>query len=331
MHTPKHRRMGDLKAFAGGCDLNMKRLVFLLAGIFCAADVIYVQGQGVNLPPIQPVFEYPLRDPSICAGPDGYYYLTGTTGYPTWWKTNDGIRVWKSKDLKEWTPLGLVWSFAKDGSWQKAIRKGRRAIWAPEIHYLKGTFWLPYSVNYAKGGTGLLKSTTGRAEGPYMDVKPDGPLTPRIDASLFQDDDGSVYFVFQNGMVARMKDDLSGLAEEPRLLVPANHKEVGFEGAFLFKTAGKYHLIAAEFNPIPGDSSNRSTYDCMAASSDNVYGPYSNRHLAIPHAGHNMIFRDRTGLWWSTIFGHDSLAPLHERFGLLRIEFDDNARIKPKL
>ncbi len=32
---------------------------------------------------LQPLFDYPLRDPSICLAPDGFYYLTGTTGYPT--------------------------------------------------------------------------------------------------------------------------------------------------------------------------------------------------------------------------------------------------------
>ena len=41
-------------------------------------------------------------------------------------------------------------------------------------------------------------------------------LTGNIDASLFQDDDGSVHFVWQNGRIARMKDDMSDLAEEHR-------------------------------------------------------------------------------------------------------------------
>lgn len=99
------------------------------------------------LPPLQPLFDYPVRDTCICLGPDGWYYLTGTTGHPTWWQTNEGIRVWKSKDLQTWKPLGLVWSIEKNGTWQKKVVKGRRAIWAPEIHYLKGTFWLAYCVN----------------------------------------------------------------------------------------------------------------------------------------------------------------------------------------
>ena len=94
---------------------------------------------------------------------------------------------------------------------------------------MKGTFWLTYSMNY--GGCGLLKSSTGKAEGPYEDVKTDGPLTGEIDASLFQDDDGTVYWVYQNGKIAKMNHDLSGLVEEPRLLKPSNGRQVGFEGA----------------------------------------------------------------------------------------------------
>lgn len=224
---------------------------------------------------ITPLFDQPLRDTSICLAADDWYYLTGTAGTPNFFFENDGIYLWKSKDLETWLPLGKVWDIERDGTWQKAytvlewykknkgiVRKGR-AVWAPEIHYLKGTFWLTLCMNY--GGTGLLKSATGKAEGPYEDM---GQMTdtPEIDASLFEDDDGTVYWVYQNGKIARMKDGLSGLAEEPRLLQPLvidfsksgytraenfatnfnpdGRPQVGFEGAFLFKHNGKYHLAS---------------------------------------------------------------------------------------
>ena len=93
-----------------------------------------------------------------------------------------------------------------------------------------------------KGGTGLLKSTSGKAEGPYVDVHPKGPLTDEIDASLFVDDDGKVYFVYQNGKIARLNEEMNELAEKPRLLKPANNDQVGFEGAFMTKIDGKYVL-----------------------------------------------------------------------------------------
>ena len=96
-----------------------------------------------KLPPIKPLFDFPVRDTSVCLGGDGNYYLTGTTGHPTWWKTNDGIRVWKSPDLKKWELLGLVWKI-DDGTWQKEKRGEHRAVWAPDIHFINGTYWITY-------------------------------------------------------------------------------------------------------------------------------------------------------------------------------------------
>ena len=233
--------------------------------------------------------------------------------------------MWRSADLTNWAPLGLVWSFEKDATWQKPVKAGHRAIWAPEVHFIKGTFWLAYCVNWPGGGTGLLRSSSGKAEGPYADVKPDGPITSEIDASLFQDDDGKVYFVFQDGKIARMKDDMTGLAEQPRRLKPANFKHVGFEGAFLTKMNGRYTLVCAEFNQRDGVS----TYDCMAASADSLYGPYGDRYLALATAGHNMLFRDKQGQWWATYFGNDAQSPWRERPGVLPIQLDASGRVVP--
>lgn len=316
----------------------MKRLItcsiggWLLAMLVIAAPCRADEDQKMpKLPKIEPLFDTPLRDTSVCLGPDSAYYLTGTTGdTKTWWETNDGgIRVWKSKDLKKWEALGEVWCFAKNTTWQKASKdeKGniRHALWAPEIHYLKNTFWIAYCINY--GGTGILKSISGKAEGPYVDVKPDGPLTGQIDASLFCNDDGKAYFLWQNGMIARLKDDMTGLAEEPRLLKPANAEQVGFEGAFIAKINGRYRLICADFNR---HENGPNTYDCMAAESEKIYGPYGDRYLAIPHGGHNMLFKDQKGEWWSTFFGSDPTAPFRERPGILRIDFDAKGRIRPK-
>jgi xylan 1,4-beta-xylosidase len=281
------------------------------------AEIAAIQ-RIIGVPRLEPLFDYPVRDTVVCLV-DGVYYLTGTTGHPTWWQTNEGIRIWKSADMKNWQPLGLVWTFEKDGTWQKKIVDGKRAIWAPELHHFNGTYWLAYCVNY--GGTGVLKSTSGKAEGPYVDVKPDGPLTGEIDASLFRDDDGKVYFVHQNGKIARMKDDMSGLAEEPRLLKPANAKHVGFEGAFVFKANERYYLSCAEFAG--------GEYHCMVASSDNLYGPYGNRYLAVRHGGHNMFFKDKQGKWWSTFFGNDKYAPFRERPGIMRVEITREGNVLP--
>lgn len=282
------------------------------------------------MPAMKPLFDYPMRDTAMCVGPDKMYYLIGTTGHPTWWTSNDGLRIWKSKDLKTWDAMGLVWSYEKDATWQKTkvgpngTKVADSAVWAPEMHYFKKTYWIAYCVSYK--GTGILKSVSGKPEGPYVDVKKDGPLTGDIDASLFADDDGAVYFIWQNGQIARMKDDMSGFAEPPRHMKTVHGATVGFEGAFVTKINGRYHLIGAEFNNWEDKT---RTYDCVAASAENIYGPYCDRYLAIPSGGHNMLFKDLSGNWWSTYFGNDDQAIFRERAGILRITIDKDNRIWP--
>ena len=274
-----------------------------------------------QMPTMRPLdgVDTPLRDTSVCLGPDGVYYLTGTTGAPTWWTTNDGIRVWKSTDLKTWEPLGMVWSLEKDATWQKRFDgAGRRAVWAPEISYINGDWWIAYSMNYDTAGTGLLKSTSGKPEGPYADVKPDGPITSGIDSSLFQDDDGTVYFVWQDGRIAKMNKAMTDIEGPTYLLWPTNYIHVGFEAAQVFKADGKYYLSCAEFT---GGQDNR--YDGMLASSDKLLGPYGPRYIASKSGGHNTYFKDKDGDWWSTFFGNDKAAPFRERAALLRMKFGD--------
>ena len=182
------------------------------------------------LPALQPLFDYPLRDTSICVGGDGLYYLTGTTGAPDWWAVTGDIQVWKSSDLATWTPVvehprrrSVVWNIDREGTWEKPIplRDGApfRPLWAPEITYLKGTYWIAYSIPLGVGG-GLLKSTTGKPEGPYESVWKERPLVHAIDLALFEDDDGKVYLIWADGQIAQLNDDLTAFAEKPWKLKP---------------------------------------------------------------------------------------------------------------
>ena len=292
---------------------------------------------------LRKLMDTPLRDPSICHGPDGTWYLTGTV--EPFWGFNQGIKLWKSPDLTNWTAMGFVWKYG-DSPWHKKFLAAKKPLWAPEVHYLKGTFWLTYSMPGWDGtaktsGSGLLKSTTGKPEGPYTDMQPAERLGDEIDASLFEDD-GAVYFLWHSGKIARLKPDMSGLAEPYRWLKtttsdpnPKHHSSlcagifgkasfdhVGYEGMFLFKREGCYYLSCSEnFD---------GRYSCTIATSTNLFGPYGERCEAIPHAGHNTFFQDARGQWWSTFFGSDDTAPWQERPGVLPIEFDAHGQVRPK-
>lgn len=297
-----------------------------------------------KLPGLRLILDVPLRDTSICRAPDGMWYLTGTV--PPFWDYNEGIKVWKSKDLKNWEALGFVWKYGQS-AWHKKYFDVKKPLWAPEIHHLKGTFWLTYSLPGWDGtgktsGCGLLKSTSGKAEGPYIDMHPDERLGDEIDASLFQDDDGKVYFLWHCGKIALMKEDMSGFAEPYHWLKtttsdpnPKHHSglcagifgkdsfdHVGYEGASMFKVNGRYYLSCAEnFD---------GRYSCTISTSTNVYGPYGERYEALPHAGHNVFFKGDQGQWWSTYFGSDGGAPWQEKPGILPVDFDKNGKVTVK-
>lgn len=291
------------------------------------------------LPPIKPILDLHIRDTVICLGGDGNYYMTGSTGDDIW-VFNDGVELWRSPDLQSWTYLGLVWDVHKDGTWEKEPRdlhgKPTVTVWAPEIHYVKNNYFICLSM--APGGISLLKSTTGKPEGPYVNAIPAGePLrSGGIDATLFQDDDGTVYFTYGGGgNISRMKDDMSGIAETRKVVLqdpdhdPTHHakkceprgmNDFGHEGAVLFKANGKYYLGAVD------NYENRYS-SCMAVA-DNIWGPYKMRHETVPTGGGTGFFQDKENRWWCSYFGNDSQAPWRELPGLVQVEFALDGKIQ---
>ena len=293
------------------------------------------------IPHIKPVWDVHMRDTDIILGGDGNYYMTGSTG-DNIWKYNDGIELWKSPDLIRWKYLGLVWSLERDGGWERKWRDHRgpvRSIWAPEIRYIHKNYYLTFGM--PPGGMSILKSTTGKPEGPYIHATdPNKPLVGGIgltkdsfliDPSLFEDDDGKVYFLYGPGKVlARLKDDLSDFAEPSREIKlsdpvydPATRrdlgKDFGFEGATMFKANGKYYYGSTD--KVHG------RYSMCMGISDNIYGPYKMRHETVPCNGGSNFFKAKDGHWYTSLFGDDNQAPWREKPGIIRIDFDKEGKV----
>lgn len=246
-----------------------------------------------------------LRDPYLMLGPDNYYYLTGTTAGSHWGDTI-GIHLWRSSDLAKWDDLGFVWDLYADGkennSWhfKQTVKhpeyKNPYAIWAPEIHFINGNWYIPHCLNVS--GHGLLKSASGKPEGPYEVCDPVG--LSGIDSHLFQDDDGSVYYCYQADYIAKIDIDKCAITEEFHKLKHEGNHPVGYEGILLLKFDDKYvHVASGRYGYEPTDS-----YDLYYTVSKNINGPYGERRKAIVNAGHGNLFKDKQGRWWSTAFDH---------------------------
>lgn len=291
----------------------------------------------------KPVIDTWMRDTYVMAGPDGYYYLTGTTATPGrefpsgrvhCWDYNDGLYLWRSKDLKNWESMGLIWSFDRDAAdWQKkgvplkpgAVSPNKdpldsfyRAVWAPELHYIKSRKkWLLIACLNGGAGSFVLESSSGLPQGPYKNIEgnKEKAIFPNIDLSLFEDDNGKVYLVGHNHYITEMKEDLSDIAAPfERLKEQPFDPEPYIEGVFITRYNNKYQLLQTVWSVKQADGSYSyirddrkdldalHSYDVLVAEADSIQGPYGPRYAAILQGGHNNVFQDFEGNWWSTTF-----------------------------
>jgi beta-xylosidase len=195
----------------------MKLAIILFAFVSCAWGAVPDRvWPGIE---VTPVLDVPIRDAAITRASDGTYYLCGTlaaepgNAVPDF-ENSRQIKLWKSGDLETWSEIGVVWDLQapRSGNWhwtsywrvplEAQYRPPVRGIVAPELHHIKDGWYLCFSMNGQ--GTGLLKSQSGKPEGPYVEV---GQITTKGgDPSMFWDDpasggDDSVYWLFDGGWI----------------------------------------------------------------------------------------------------------------------------------
>jgi len=274
------------------------------------------------LPDIQPAIEdINLRDTSVTVGPDNVYYLSGTGADNDAWHHNEGINLWKSDDLKTWTYVGLIWSFERDGYddektwWYYKETQRFRAVWAPEIQYLHGSFYITYSLQWK--GSKLLVSTTGLPQGPYaLAAGEEVNLFNNIDGSLFADDKNSKigYLCYESGTIFELNSSWNATTGSPTRI------NAGDEGCFVFHWRAKYYMSVALFM-------SNGRYSSWVGLSDGPTGPFTSFHEALPCGGHNSYFIDKCGNLWGTFFGNDVQAPWREKPAIVRMATNANGTL----
>lgn len=118
-----------------------------------------------------------------------------------------------SDDLVHWD--GPFHAVTMNNDWATPYGVGDEQIHANDLHYLNGVFHLYWSVNHWGSDRNIVHiahAVSDKPLGPYYEPDKSQWLDNRIDAHLFQDDDGKLYFYmvkFTDGnaiWARRMKD-----------------------------------------------------------------------------------------------------------------------------
>ena len=201
---------------------------------------------------VNPVLSGFHPDPSMVRVGDRYYVANSTF---EWWP---GVRIHESGDLAHWRFVGCPLDRVSQLDMRGNPSSG--GVWAPDLSYADGRFWLVYTdvkvVGGAfKDGTNYLV-TAEDIRGPWSEpIRLNGV---GFDASLFHDDDGRKYLVqqtwdFRAGHhrfdgITLTEFDVDSMRLKPetaRTIWQGTDVRV-VEGPHIYRLNGWYYLFCAE-------------------------------------------------------------------------------------
>ena len=263
---------------------------------------------------VNPILSGYYPDPSITRVGDDYYLVNSSfTNFP-------GLPVFRSRDLVNWTQVGNA--LDRPGQVDFTGVRASQGIYAPDISYHDGLFYIVTTCSSCPGGTGNFVITATNPAGPWSQ-----PVTIRglqgIDPSLVWEGD-KLHVVYNNApegqprydghraiWIAELDPRTLQFAGKPKVLVDGGvvpeKRPIWIEGPHIFKKDGHYYLICAE----GGTADNHSE---VVLRSDAITGPYvpgpvnpiltqrdldPKRPNPVTTAGHADFVQTQNGQWWA--------------------------------
>ena len=185
------------------------------------------------------------------------------------WFCMADYHVFSSENLTDWTDHGMIVSQNK----VKWVDSTSYSMWAPDCIERNGKyyFYFPANKNVAdangRKGFGIGVAIADKPEGPYIPLSEPIKGVNGIDPNVFIDKDGQAYLYWAMGniSVAKLKDNMTELASEPKVIENLPQKGLK-EGPFLFERNGVYYLTI----PHVENKIERLEY----AIGDNPMGPF---------------------------------------------------------
>ncbi|MCA2213140.1 arabinan endo-1,5-alpha-L-arabinosidase [Jidongwangia harbinensis] len=288
----------------------------LVAGGFTtvSADAATVGEPTVLATPTTPPPSYPgpgvvngdigVHDPAVVKTPSGGYLVV---------HTGDNLAIKTSTDRTTFRNAGTV--FPDGAPWTTTYTAGSRNLWAPDISYRNGQYYLYYSAStfgsnrsaifLATSPTGASGSWTHR--GLVIESRTSDNYNA-IDPNLIVDDAGRSWLSFGSfwsGIKMVPLNAATGMRTDSTILSIAGRNGGAIEAPFIARHGSYYYLWVSFDRCCQGAA---STYRVMVGRSTSVTGPYVDRngtaltagggtqvlagHGSIHGPGHQAVFTD---------------------------------------
>jgi len=284
-----------------------------------------------------------VHDP-VMIKQDSTYYL-----FCTGW----GITTMSSVNMKDWKYDSPV--FKKPPEWTfKTVPDFKGHIWAPDISYHNGEYYLYYSVSSFEKNTSCIGLATNKTlnssssdyewkdQGMIIESVPGRDMWNAIDPNLAFDEKGTAWLVFGsfwNGMkLVKLSHDLKSISKDPEEWYTVSSRERTFgindkkpgdaavEAPFIFKKGDYYFLFVSFDFCCRGINSN---YKIMVGRSGKITGPYIDKEgKKLEDGGGSLVL---AGDERYPGLGHNSVYTFDQKDYLIFHAYDASDEGKPKL
>lgn len=318
----------------------MKALKIFVLALLGFAIGVQVQAQSII-----------VHDPVMIRQNDTYYIFC----------TGNGISVFSSIDMKSWKSEKPV--FASAPQWAvEVIPTFKGHIWAPDISFFNGEYYLYYSVSAFGKNTSCIGLATNKTldpndpqfkwvdHGKVIQSMPGKTNWNAIDPNLIIDEKGTPYLTFGSfwdGLkMVKLSADAKSVAEDIHQIptiasrkakstdpnppsVDNNPVDAGgnaIEAPFIFRKGKYYYLFASIDYCCKGVN---STYKMIVGRAEKVTGPYLDQSEKSMANGGGIILLAGDTNWYGV--GHNAVVSFDRTDYLVFHGYDAHDDGKPKL
>ena len=286
----------------------------------------------------------PVHDPVIILQDSTYYVFC----------TGQGITVFSSADRKHWKQQPPI--FNEPPVWAvKAVPGFKGHIWAPDISYHNGQFYLYYAVSAFGKNTSCIGLATNKTldaaskeftwvdHGKVIQSVPNRDMWNAIDPNLIIDENKTPWLSFgsfwEGIKMVKLDSTLTAIAQPEEWYSIAARKrnaslpdsmpgDAAIEAPFIYRHDKYYYLFTSFDYCCRGE---KSTYKMMVGRSEKVTGPYADKAGVLLTLGGGSLVVEGDKNWYGV--GHNAVGDFNGTDYLIFHGYDakDNGRSKLRM